>query len=162
MKISETAALYINLVLGFLTALANGSAFVITVFGKQSQLAGDVPEMILWVAAGLFLTGSAIYALADRSRSLAVLRAQTIVVLLLVGGLVVFGLSVLARGVAGNAPVSWQFGFLSVAALYGMVLASTFFGKLQFTGNRRVLFWIVIGVCVLIDLGAFVRVGGML
>lgn len=162
LKIPESVALYINLVVGCLTAVANGAAFLLTVIGRQRQLAGDVTQIILWFAAGLFLVISSSYALAKRPTAVRILRAQTFVILLLLSLLILFGLSILVRGVQHDTPVSWDLGVLSLAALYGMALASTVFDTLGSTSNRRVLLWGIVSVCVLVDIGAFVRVGGML
>ncbi|MGH8671026.1 MAG: hypothetical protein ACREUA_03165, partial [Burkholderiales bacterium] len=92
-KSSLATFVYINLAIGLLTAVANGGALVLTLGGRGGTLAGQVPEMSAWFATGVFLLVMSGYALIRRDSAPKVLRFQAGVVVALVVGLALWGVS---------------------------------------------------------------------
>jgi len=157
-KSSLATFIYINLAIGLLTAVANGGALALTLGGRGGTLAGQVPEMSAWFATGLLLLGMSGYALIRRESAPKVLRFQAGVVVALVVGLALWGVSTILSGPVAQSRVVWSVGYLSLGALYAAILGLRAFDELKHV-TWRILAWGFFAMCVLIDISVLVKLG---
>ena len=121
-----------------------------------------VPEIATWIAAGLILFFTSGYALLRKDGANTIARFQTFTLLALVLALATWGISILLGGPSKEHRVVWSAGYLSVAALYAVALASRVFDDPRYILHRRLLAWLLIPFCVVVDIAAFTKVAGVL
>lgn len=157
-KSSLASFIYVNLAIGLLTAVANGGALVLTLGGRGGDLTGQVPEMGAWFATGLLLLAMSGYALLRRESAPKIVRYQAVVVGVLVVGLALWGVMTILSGPVTQSRVVWSAGYLSLGALYAVILALRAFDELKHIA-WRVLAWSIFAVCVLIDVSVLIKLG---
>ena len=157
-KSSLASFIYVNLAIGLLTAVANGGALVLTLGGLGGELTGQVPEMGAWFATGLLLLAMSGYALLRRESAPKIVRYQAVVVGVLVVGLALWGVMTILSGPVTQSRVVWSAGYLSLGALYAVILALRAFDELKQIA-WRVLAWSIFAVCVLIDVSVLIKLG---
>lgn len=157
-KSSIATFVYINLAIGLLTAVANGGALVLTLGGRGGNLTGQVPEMGAWFTTGFFLFAMSGYALLRRESAPKILRFQAGVVAALIVGLALWGVSTILSGPVTQSRVVWSAGYLSLGALYAVILGLRAFDEVRHVG-WRILAWGFFAACVLIDVSVLVKLG---
>jgi hypothetical protein len=155
-KTSLATFIYINLAIGLLTAAANGAALLLTLGGRGGNLTGQIPEMTAWFATGAILLAMSGFALIRRESTPQILRLQAGVVIALIIGLALWGVSAILIGPVTQSRVTWSVGYLSLGALYSVILALRAFDELKHFG-WRILAWGFFAVCVLIDISVIVK-----
>jgi hypothetical protein len=159
-RVSPGSLLYLNLALGLFIAVANGAALMMVLTGRAEKLAGQGMEIAVWFAAGLLLAVTAGYALRHSERVAAILRIQTFLVIALVVALAAWAVTIFLGNPSSGARVVWAPGYLSLTALYCAVLGSHAFPEPQNSAYRQALFWLLVPVCVLVDILTYMKVAG--
>lgn len=160
-RISLGGFLYINLAIGLLTAIANGSALLLTLSAPQPHFVERKPEMILWVSVGGFIAVCSGYAILRRSALMSALRLQAIVLAGLISAIGIWAVSLVLGGVPEGSRLAWTPGLLSVGAFYSLLLIQRVFeGPESTTNSYRYLFtWLVLPCFVVVDLATFMKIG---
>lgn len=158
LRLSQSTFVFINLALGLFVAVANGAALFLVLAGREERLSGQAFEIAAWSIAGLLLAASAGYALRRVDKVAEILRWQTYLVIALIVALTVWALMLLTGATSGSVRVVWAVGYLSVLALYCAVLGSHAFPEPRYSTIRGLLTWVLVPVCVAIDILTYVKI----
>jgi FtsH-binding integral membrane protein len=158
LRLSQSSLIYLNLALGLLVAVANGAALIVVLGGKEERLTAQVPEIAVWSIAGLILAITAGYALRRTDRTAEILRVQTYLVIALVVGLTAWALMLMTGAISANVRVVWAVGYLSILALYCAILGSHAFPDARYSLHRRLLTWVFLPICVVVDILTYVKI----
>ena len=160
LRLSQSALVYINLALGLFVAVANGAALFLVLSGRDEKLSGQALEIAAWSIAGVLLAASAGYALSRVDRVAEILRWQTYLVIALIVALTRWAVMLLTGATSSDVPVVWMVGYLSVLALYCAVLGSHAFAEPRYSTVRGLLTWVLVPVCVAVDILTYVNTTG--
>ena len=120
-SLSSGTLLVLNLVLGALLALANGSAFLVTISGGRSHLAGQQGEIALWALAGVVLLVTSIIGMRRQARGL-ILGVQACIVFGLAVVLAIVGVLVVSKTWAPSYAFVWVPGILTALTIYAYLI----------------------------------------
>lgn len=148
--------LYANLAIGLLVVLANGAAIALVLAGRGGSVSERIPEMMVWLSAGVLLLAGGGYAF-FRSAYLAVLRFQLFVVLALVVGIAGRAVLALMRASTVDTQMVWGLGFFTVLVVYTVALLSRVFDAERYRWVRTASVWIAIPLAVLLDVAMAFR-----
>jgi hypothetical protein len=158
-QIGDGALAGVNLALGGLVTVANGSALILTLGGTDPALATRVWQMATLAVAGgaLFLLSLLVFFL--RAAATAILRLQVVVLFGLTVALILLGfdLAVHVSELANRAV--WQFGLLTLLGGYTGALVTRSFMATWPLSKQALAFVIWLATLIALDFSIAVRVG---